>query len=211
MSSKILSAPELPSATPMLWRSVGDRRDTGVLPLVSRAARITDRDKEMARRIEQARKEAFAEGLQAGRRDAEEQIRPALEGLARSLTELAGLRQAIRQEAIHDLVRLAISVAARVIHREVAMDPDALSGLVQAAFQKLQSREIHRVRMHPGLESLVNKCLEQCGSPKNLVILPDPALEPGEVFFETSQGALDASVETQLREIERGLIDKLEQ
>jgi flagellar biosynthesis/type III secretory pathway protein FliH len=81
--------------------------------------------------------------------------------------------------------------------------------LVKAAFSKLQSREISRVRMHPGLETLVRKCLEQAGSPKSLVLSADPALNPGELFFDTSQGLLDASVDTQLREIERGLIDKL--
>jgi len=39
--------------------------------------------------------------------------------------------------------------------------------------------------------------------------MPDPALNPGELFFDTLQGLLDASVDTQLSEIERGLIDKL--
>jgi len=63
--------------------------------------------------------------------------------------------------------------------------------------------------MHPNLESLVRKSLEQCGSPKNLVLTPDPGLKPGELLLETSQGILDASVDTQLREIERGLIDRL--
>jgi flagellar assembly protein FliH len=97
-----------------------------------------------------------------------------------------------------------------VIHREVAVDPDALTGLVTAAFTKVKSREINRVRMHPALEGLVRKALEQSGSPKNLVLTADPSLKPAEVFFETAQGTLDASVETQLREIERGLIDRLE-
>ena len=133
-----------------------------------------------------------------------------MQGLAETLDGLARLRESIREETIQDLVHLAISIAARVIHREVAVDPDALAGLIQAAFSKLQSREINRVRMHPTLEGLVRKLLEQAGAPKNLVVLPDPSLKPAEVFFETAQGILDASVETQLREIERGLIDKLE-
>jgi flagellar assembly protein FliH len=126
------------------------------------------------------------------------------------MAELARLRDVIREEATHDLVRLAVSIAARVIHREVSLDPDALVGLVKTAFLKLQTREIQRVKMHPGLESLVRKSIEQGGSPKNLVLTADPALNPGELFFETSQGILDASVDTQLREIERGLIDRLE-
>jgi flagellar assembly protein FliH len=191
----------------MSWRVVADRPER---KKPAPAPPVFDHERELALRLDQARQEAFKEGLLAGRRDAEDQIRPALEGLARTMTELGGMRQAIREEALQDLVRLAISIAARVIHREVAVDPDALAGLVQAAFQKLQSREIHRARMHPGLEPLVAKCLEQCGSPKNIVLIADPTLAPGELFFETSQGALDASVDTQLREIERGLIDKLE-
>jgi flagellar assembly protein FliH len=189
------------AATPMLWRMV-----TSVTPRQSSQA---DSERDAARKLDQARREAYAEGLAAGRQQAEEQFRPAVQGLAETLGSLARLREAIREETLQDLVHLATSIAARVIHREVAVDPDALAGLIQAAFSKLQSREINRVRMHPTMEALVRKLLEQA-APKNLVLVPDASLKPAEIFFETSQGILDASVETQLREIERGLIDKLE-
>jgi flagellar assembly protein FliH len=169
-----------------------------------------DAEREAARKLDQTRREAYAEGLAAGRQQSEEQFRPAAQGLADTLDTLARLREDIREETLQDLVHLAISIAARVIHREVAVDPDALAGLIQAAFSKLQSREINRVRMHPTLEALVRKLMEQGGAPRNMVVTADPSLKPAEVFFETSQGILDASVETQLREIERGLIDKLE-
>ncbi len=202
MSSKVLGNDQ-PSATPMLWRMVAAANDPRRNPHV-------DAEREASRRLDQARREAYAEGLAAGRQQAEEQFRPAVEGLAETLNTLARLRESIREETLQDLVHLAISIAARVIHREVAVDADALGGLIQAAFTKLQSREINRVRMHPTLEPLVRKLLEQGGAPKNLTLAADPNLKPSEVFFETSQGILDASVETQLREIERGLIDKLE-
>jgi len=202
MSSRILGNDQPAEATPMLWRMVAAVGDV--------KARNTHSEGEAARKLDQARREGFAEGLAAGRQQAEEQMRPAVQGLAKTLESLAGLRQTMREDATQDLVRLAISIAARVIHREAAVDPDALGGLVQAAFSKLQSREINRVRMHPALEGLVRRSLEQSGSPKNMVLTPDPSLKPAEVLFETSQGILDASVETQLSEIERGLIDKLE-
>jgi len=191
------------AATPVLWRMVASVSDP-------RRNSHGDAEREAARKLDQARREAYAEGLAAGRQQAEEQFRPAAQGLADTLDTLARLRENIREESIQDLVHLAVSIAARVIHREVAVDPDALAGLIQAAFSKLQSREINHVRMHPTLEGLVRKLLEQAGAPKNLVLTADPNLKPAEVFFETSQGILDASVETQLREIERGLIDKLE-
>jgi flagellar assembly protein FliH len=191
------------AATPVLWRTVPSASDP-------RRNSHGDAEREAVRKLDQARREAYAEGLAAGRQQSEEQFRPAAQGLADTLASLARLRESVREETIQDLVHLAISIAARVIHREVAVDPDALAGLIQAAFTKLQSREINRVRMHPTLEVLVRKLLEQSGAPKNMVLTPDPSLKPAEVFFETSQGILDASVETQLREIERGLIDKLE-
>ena len=201
MSSEILSSGEPHSPVP--WRVVEAQEN---LP-GSRQAKEADRQ---AQALDQARREAFAAGVAAGRRDAEEQIRPAVDGLARNLAELARLRDLIRDEATHDLARLAISIAARVIHREIALDPDALIGLVKTAFLKLQSREVQRVRMHSGLESLVRKSLEQCGAPANLILVVDPSLKPGDLLFETPQGILDASVHTQLQEIERGLIDRLE-
>ena len=202
MSSEILPGGEQPSAA--LWRVVDppvDVRSGGV------ARKNADRE---AQGLEQARREGFAAGVAAGRRESEEQIRPAMDRLAKNLAELARLRDVIREEATHDLVRLAVSIAARVMHREASLDPEALTGLVKTAFLKLQAREVQRVRMHPGLEPLVRKSLEQCALPQNLILVPDAALKPGELFFETSQGILDASVDTQLREIERGLIDRLE-
>lgn len=203
LGGEILSGEQPHSATPISWRVVASMSDP-------RRNSYQEAEREAVRKLDQARREAYAEGLAAGRQQAEEQFRPAVQGLAETLDSLARLRENIREETIQDLVHLAVSIAARVIHRELAVDPDALAGLIQAAFSKLQSREINRVRMHPTLEALVRKLLEQAGAPKNLVVMPDPNLNPAEVFFETSQGILDASVETQLREIERGLADKLE-
>jgi flagellar assembly protein FliH len=200
MSSEIVSGDQ-PPAKPVPWRMV-----TTVGLATARSGSRT----EEAARLDQSRREAFVEGVAAGRQQAEEQIRPAMEGLAQTLAELSRLKEVIRDQATEDLIHLAVSIAARVIHREVVVDPDALAGLVKAAFMKVQSREINRVRLHPALEGLVRKSLEQCGAPKNLVLAPDSGLKSGEVFFETAQGILDASVETQLGEIERGLIDKLD-
>jgi flagellar assembly protein FliH len=203
LGGEILTPEDRQIAKPIAWRTVAPAGD-------SRRNTRHEAEREAARKVDQARREGYAEGLAAGRQHAEEQFRPAAEGLAETLQSLARLRENIREETLHDLVHLAISIAARVIHREVAVDPEALGGLIQAAFSKLQSREINRVRLHPALDGLVRKLLDQGGAPKNLVVVADPNLKPAEVFFETSQGILDASVETQLREIERGLIDKLE-
>ena len=45
--------------------------------------------------------------------------------------------------------------------------------------------------------------------PPGLEVVSDGALTPGSAIFETSRGELDASVDTQLAEIDRGLTDAL--
>jgi flagellar biosynthesis/type III secretory pathway protein FliH len=43
----------------------------------------------------------------------------------------------------------------------------------------------------------------------SIEVIPDPSRQPGALVFETERGNLDASIETQLLEIERGLTDRL--
>ena len=47
------------------------------------------------------------------------------------------------------MVQLSLAIARRMLRRELAVDPDALHGLVLAALEKLQAQEICRVRVHP--------------------------------------------------------------
>jgi flagellar assembly protein FliH len=56
---------------------------------------------------------------------------------------------------------------------------------------------------------MVRKHFEQLGRQERIEVLADSRLEPGAVIFETARGNLDASIETQLQEIQRGLSDRL--
>ena len=74
-------------------------------------------------------------------------MQPVIERLARPSTKLAGLRPRLRREAEADLVKLAMAIARRVLRREIAVDPEALRGLVMAALEKLQtSGDLPRAR-----------------------------------------------------------------
>lgn len=165
------------------------------------------------RRVEQRIREAHAagarEGEMAAQRRAEAAVQPVIERLVRSIEEIGALRARLRLEAEQDLVRLALAIARRILGRELALDPDALHGLVLAALEKLRSQEICRVRLHPAQEAAVRACLRQAGTDPAVEVIADPAREPGSVIFETERGSLDASVESQLQEIGRGLADRL--
>jgi flagellar assembly protein FliH len=54
---------------------------------------------------------------------------------------------------------------------------------------------------------MVQQFLEKMGLPRRVEVIADPGLERGAVILDSARGMLDASVETQLSEIERGFAD----
>jgi flagellar assembly protein FliH len=159
--------------------------------------------------LEQARKEGFRQGEAAGRNRATAELQPVLEKLARSIEELAALRPQLRRDAESDMLRLALAIARRVLRRELAVDPDALRGLALAALEKLNAIEIYRVRVHPSLASQLESLVAASRSRTALEVIADAGSAPGSIVFETARGNMDASIDTQLAEIERGLADRL--
>ena len=77
------------------------------------------------------------------------------------------------------------------------------------ALEKLGGQEISRVRVHPSHAALVTESLRQNSASAKVEVIADPSRDLGAVIFETPRGNLDASVESQLQEIERGLADRL--
>ena len=159
-------------------------------------------------------RQAYDAGLRAGgeaaRQAAEAPVAATLRRLGDTIAELAATRTETIRRAEADTVRLALEIARRVLHRELSMDTSALEALIHAALEKLQNQEVYRVRVHPSQEKVVKACLEQSGRGQSITVISDPVQREGGAVFEIGRGSLDASVETQLAEIERGLIDKLE-
>jgi len=159
--------------------------------------------------VEQRVADAYRSGLKDGEGAATqkmtEQMRARVEQLSRSIEQLALHRTKIQREAEPELVRLSLAIARRILRRELTVDPESLLGLLKAGLEKVESSELHRVRVHPEHAPVLVKLLE--GSARAVAISADPALPVGGVVFETSRGSLDAGLETQLREIERGFAD----
>lgn len=212
MSSKLFPPDHALQVSPVAWRTVDSGRPaTAYLPEIGGAAPYGGMEQEgqLDQRLREAHAEGVREGEATGKDRAAAEFQPVIERLARSIEETAGLRARLRREAEADLLRLALAIARRILRRELSIDPDALHGLVLAALDKLQSQEICRVRVHPAQASLVNACLQQVRSASPAEVIADPSAEPGSVIFETDRGNLDASLESQLKEIERGLADRL--
>ncbi len=215
MSSRIFLPNDAREVGPVQWRQVGAAVTAPQAAVKERAPdnseQITQLEAQYQQKVRDAHAAGLREGELAGRNRAGAEMQPVLERLNRSIQEIVGLRARLRHEAESDVVQLALAIARRVIRRELASDPDALRGLVMAALEKLQGQEISRIKVHPSHVAMVKSCLQPSISGGQLDVLADSSRELGSVIFETARGNLDASVDSQLQEIERGLTDRLRQ
>jgi flagellar assembly protein FliH len=150
------------------------------------------------------------DGDQKANKQAESRIREQAEGFANSVAEIGVLRRRLVDESEAEVVRLSLEIAKRIMHRELSVDPSALNGLVKAALEKLRAQDIYKIRVHPGLENLVKAALDTLAPGRRIDLAVDPSLGRGGIVFDIACGTLDASIDTQLREIDRGLIDNIE-
>jgi flagellar assembly protein FliH len=161
------------------------------------------------RRNKEIRDVAYTEGEKAARDQDATAVRTVLEQLAQSIQELAGLRAKLRSQAESDVVRLAMAIAKRVVHRELSTDPDSIVGLVKVALEKLRLQETVRVRVHPARLAIVKEFLSRSAASAHIEVTGDPTVGLGGVVFETTRGEFDVSTDVRLNEIEKGLTDRL--
>lgn len=109
-----------------------------------------------------------------------------------------------------EVVKLALAIAARILHREVNLDPLLLRAVVKVALEKTmeESDTVLRVPMED-----VAAWREVIGSDDEPAaeVQGDARLGRGECVLETRVGKVELGIEAQLEEIEKGFFDLLQQ
>jgi flagellar assembly protein FliH len=109
-----------------------------------------------------------------------------------------------------EVVKLALAIAARVLHRESMLDPLLLAGVVRVALEKVaeDSATVLRVPVNE-VERWRGIFAESPESSPQLV--GDERLSLGECVLDTNVGRVELGVSAQLEEIERGFFDLMQQ
>jgi len=166
-------------------------------------------------RAEQAEREIYERGI----RDGEQRAHTAYDvktaeiqaGVAQLLSGFEKEREDYFCRIETEVVQLALAIARKILHRESQIDPLLLTGLVHVALEKLDAGTRIRLRTNPADIHFWNEYFAQQNGEKSPELIGDPALKPGECALETEVGSTQISLETQLKEIEQGFFDLLEQ
>lgn len=154
---------------------------------------------------EEIRAAARTEGYDTGKAEAVAEVQELVATIAARFKK-------IEAQVEPQLRELAITIARKILGRELEFHPDAIVDLVkQALSEKARTRQEVYLRVHPDDYRLIreNKAdltevLSRC---KEIGIREDAMVARHGVIIETEAGSIDAQLETQLEIFERVLMD----
>ncbi|MEJ7708484.1 MAG: FliH/SctL family protein [Pyrinomonadaceae bacterium] len=97
----------------------------------------------------EARDKGMTEAQAAVAAETAQALAPIRERLTQTLDELAHLRTSIALRAERDLVRLALEIAKKVVHREVTIDHEIALTLARVALSRIHHRAVATIHLHP--------------------------------------------------------------
>jgi flagellar assembly protein FliH len=153
--------------------------------------------------VQDARKRGHDEGFHAGREAADREMNDMLVTM-RGLLEMANVeRHKIMEAAEPELVKLALGIAERVLHQQVALDRGVVIEMAKVAIARLIERDTVTVRVNPADLERMREHRDELiaiGDIRNLRVVEDKRVDRGGVVVDTDAGTIDARIGTQLDE-----------
>ena len=157
-----------------------------------------------------ARASGFQEGQAEVRKGFEEQLGQARSSIADALSQFSRDRSSYFEKVEAEVVQLALSIAAKIMHREAQLDPMLLAGIVRVALEKIEHGTGVVLRVHPQKASEWQRYFAIHMRPEDVPeIIEDASQEREQCVLQTAMGTATIGMEVQLKEIEQGLMDLL--
>jgi flagellar assembly protein FliH len=155
---------------------------------------------ELAELRAEAERRGYAVGHEKGEADARRQLQAQIERFQGLAAQLAQARAAVLADAEDGVVELAFAALCRILGEQAASRAGVQSMVARCAAD-VREREQVGIRLHPDDVALLG---DATGHPTRFS--PDPGIVLGGCIVDSSTGALDARLETQLARLAETLL-----
>ena len=164
------------------------------------------------REFKAARAQGIEEGRQLERAEQGVKLRELekrrIETTAQLAQQIADERDIFLSAVEPEIVKLALSIASRILLHEAQMDPLFLAGAVRVALGQLAESVSVSLRVPAADFSLWSETIAHLPNLKiRPTVIADKELNLGDCVIETDMGNVDLGVGSQLKEIARGFFD----
>jgi len=146
------------------------------------------------------------EGRAAGRKEAYKCFRPILRRLVEEVRSLEAATKAVYRSTETGLVDLAVSIAEKIVAKELSLDRGRIVELLSKALEKVENAERIRIRVHPEDLEILDTCkaeglfcLDDLG---RVEVTPDIHIQKGGCMVESNLGTIDGRLEKQFEVIQ---------
>jgi flagellar assembly protein FliH len=167
------------------------------------------REAEFAARIREARMEATSQIEQKLRQEYEQKLLAARQPIVDAVKEFAEQQEDYFARVESEVVQLALSIAAKILHRESQVDPMLVASLVRLSVEKIREGSNVTVKVHPGLGESWKRYFAVFPNPGRIEVIEDPQLGDQDCILETELGSANFGLDAQLKEVEKGFFDLL--
>ena len=164
---------------------------------------LISRAREEAQNIrEAAAKEGYQDGLSQAKDDMEE--------VRSSLTAFLGAKQAVFDYIAPDILEISVDIAKKIIKKELQQDPSIIIDNIIEILKGLSKEETKiTLRVNPSQVSLLKTeipdAVKNVGLDAKVIIVPDETIMEGGCMVTTTNGVIDATIETQLAVISEAM------
>lgn len=164
---------------------------------------LISRAREEAQNIkEAAAKEGYQEGLMQAKAD--------IADVKNVITSFAGAKQEVFEYIAPDILEISVEIAQKIIKKELQQDPTIIIDNIMEILKGLSKEETKiTLRVNPAqvslLKSEIPSVMSNVGFDAKVLIVPDDAIMEGGCMVTTTNGVIDATIETQLAIISEAL------
>lgn len=157
---------------------------------------LISRAKEEAAAIkEAAAKEGYQEGLQTAQED--------LERVKESLSAFFNAKQEIYDNIAPDILEISLDIAKKIIKKESIENPEVILNNIKDIMKGLSKEEAKiTLRVNPSqatmLKNDVPEVADSLGLEAKIIIVADETITEGGCLVTTTNGVIDATIESQL-------------
>ncbi|GBG56302.1 flagellar assembly protein FliH [Sporomusaceae bacterium FL31] len=177
--------------------------------------KIADAESHIESLKEQAQEAGFQQGYREGYDQGKQTVTEEMQGILLAAVEKSERIIALSEQearasilaAEKQFIEIALSIARKILAREVEENPMVILPIVKKALEKVSDQEQIVIKVHPDDYELVLQARRDLqmilGQEQALTIAHDHTVEIGSCVIESSNGTVDARVSTQFAALEK--------
>lgn len=163
--------------------------------------------------LEKAKEDGYAEGFEIGRNDGLQTYTALIDEVKQLKQDVYSYKREVGLQLEKDIVYLIIDSIKKVLKHEMSENNELILNLIRIAIDKCTFTESLIIRVseedYETVHSSINQIYMMTEGIDGIEVKCDMSLKSGGVIIETVSGKIDASIETQINQIQKAFYELL--